>query len=151
MSAAPADIRVDATPQPIDIAAALAAAGAHGAVASFMGHVRADDGVTALTLEAHPVMTLAALETLARAATQRWSLAHVTIHHRIGPMRVGDLIVLVIAASPHRADALAAVAYCIDRLKTDVPLWKCETLAGGGRRWVAPRDSDMARAAGWQA
>ena len=45
-----------------------------GAVATFSGFVRADDGVTQLELEHYPGMTEAALKSLAEAATARWSL-----------------------------------------------------------------------------
>jgi molybdopterin synthase catalytic subunit len=132
-----------------DPGAELAAMGAHGAMASFIGHVRHDDGVTELWLDHHPAMTGAALEQLAEGATQRWPLAAVTIVHRVGALAAGERIVLVAAASAHREAALAACAFLIDRLKTDVPLWKRETLADGSTRWVEPRDGDAARAEGW--
>ena len=137
------------TGAPIDAGAAISAIGAHGAVASFIGHVRADDGVTTLLLDHHPVMTAAALDTLARAAAARWSLDGVTIIHRIGAMAPGDCIVLVATAARHRAAALDACAYCIDRLKTDVPLWKRETRGDGASYWVEPRDGDAARSDSW--
>ena len=123
--------------------------GPSGAVASFIGHVRADDGVTTLTLEHHPQMTERAMIDLARQAEDRWPLEAVTLIHRVGPMTTGDAIVCVIAASPHRAAALEACTYLIDRLKTDVPLWKCETLANGTRRWVEPRAGDTVRTSSW--
>lgn len=123
--------------------------GGHGATASFVGRVRADDGVTELFLEHHPTMTAAAISNLADAAKARWSLDAVTLIHRVGAMAPGEPIVLVLASCAHRAAALAATAYLIDRLKTDVPLWKRETLAGGEQRWVEPREQDDARAAGW--
>ncbi len=135
----------------IDVATELAVhdCGGHGATASFIGRVRGDDGVTELMLEHHPAMTAAALDALATQAQARWSLDGVSVIHRIGEMSPGDVIVLVLASSAHRDAALAATAYLIDRLKTDVPLWKRETLAGGNQRWVEPRANDEARAAGW--
>lgn len=123
--------------------------GKHGATASFIGRVRADDGVTELFLEHHPAMTAAALNQLAETAKDRWALEAVTLIHRVGAMVPGETIVLVLASSAHRDAALAATAFLIDRLKTDVPLWKRETLADGAKRWVEPRANDDARAAGW--
>ena len=143
-------IRTVITARPIDIAVELERLGPAGAVASFIGHVRADDGVATLTLEHHPLMTERALVDLARDAVARWALSAVSLVHRVGPMVTGDAIVIVATASAHRADALAACAFLIDRLKTDVPLWKCETLTDGTRRWVEPRDGDAARAEGWE-
>ncbi len=79
-----------------------------GAVASFTGLVRGDDGVTAIALEHYPAMTEAALRALAETATARWHLAGCTVIHRIGKMAVGEAIVLVATAAPHRAAALEA-------------------------------------------
>ena len=135
----------------IDMATELAVhdRGGHGATASFVGRVRSDDGVTELFLEHHPVMTAAALDALATNAQTRWHLDAVTLVHRVGAITPGEPIVLVLASSAHRDAALAATTYLIDRLKTDVPLWKRETLAGGTQRWVEPRGDDDVRAAGW--
>jgi molybdopterin synthase catalytic subunit len=144
-------IRAAITSTCIDVAAELAAhdAAGHGASASFVGRVRGDGRLTELFLEHHPAMTLAALEQLAASAATRWALNQVTLVHRIGAMVPGDTIVLVLTSSAHRAEALAACAFLIDRLKTDVPLWKRETYADGRSAWVEARASDDARAAGW--
>jgi molybdopterin synthase catalytic subunit len=72
----------------------------------------------------------------------------VRIVHRIGAMTPGERIVFVAATAPHRAAALDACAYCIDRLKTDAPFWKRET-RGGVARWVDARAGDDAAAARW--
>jgi molybdopterin synthase catalytic subunit len=69
--------------------------------------------------------------------------------HRVGAMMPGETIVFVLTSSPHRAEALAACEFLIDRLKTDVMLWKRETFAGGQIRWVEPRESDETRAEKW--
>lgn len=143
--------RVIVSAAPIDVAAEMAAHAAHGhgASASFVGRVRGDGGLTELFLEHHPVMTLAELERLAALAKERWSLAQLTLIHRIGAMVPGETIVIVLASSPHRAAALSATEFLIDRLKTDVPLWKRETFDDGCSAWVEARDSDAARAAVW--
>jgi molybdopterin synthase catalytic subunit len=141
-------IRVLVSPAPIDVAAELAALETSGAVATFTGLVRADDGVAVLELEHYPGATEAALERLAAEARARWSLAAATIVHRVGPMHPGERIVFVGTASPHRAAALAACAFLIDRLKTDAPFWKRETV-GSETRWVEARGSDDTAAARW--
>ena len=133
-------IRTRVSPAPIDIAAEMAAIGPHGAVASFAGHVRVDDGVEALFLDHHPRLTPLALERLAATAKDRWALAAVTIVHRVGLIEAGACIVLTLAAARHRAAAIDANAYCIDRLKTDVPLWKRETLVDGTHRLDIEQD-----------
>ena len=143
-------IRVAVQPGPIDLAAELAAAEANGAgaVASFTGLVRGDDGVTRLELEHYPGMTEAALTALAEEAARRWGLLAVSVVHRVGVMVPGERIVLVAASAPHRAAALEACAFLIDRLKTDAPFWKRET-RGTQAEWVEARDSDAGRAEHW--
>ncbi len=133
-----------------DVAAELAALQVEGvgAVASFTGFVRGDDGVTAIALEHYPAMTQQALQMLAETALSRWGLSGCTVIHRIGKMDVGEPIVLVATASPHRAAALEACTYLIDRLKTDAPFWKKE-FRGANAQWVEAKASDHARAGEW--
>jgi molybdopterin synthase catalytic subunit len=138
--------------EPCDVGAEVAALSANGvgAVASFIGIVRGDGGLTALTLEHYPAMTEAALRALADEAVSRWSLGGVTLHHRVGRLIPGDPIVLVACASAHRQDALEACAFLIDRLKTDAPFWKRESFTDGREVWVEARGSDDAAAARWE-
>ena len=135
---------------PIDLSVELAraeVAGA-GAIATFTGLVRADDGVETMELEHYPGATEAALRVVADTAVARWNLQAATIVHRVGPMGPGERIVFVAATAPHRAAALDACAYLIDRLKTDAPFWKRETRAGAAS-WVEARATDDAAAARW--
>lgn len=144
-------IRVRVQREAIDLATELALAEVAGAggVASFTGLVRADDGVTTLELEHYPGATEAALTRLAEQAAARWHLLAATIVHRVGPMQPGERVVFVAAAAAHRAPALEACAYLIDRLKTDAPFWKRETVAGESR-WVEARAGDADAAARWE-
>jgi molybdopterin synthase catalytic subunit len=120
-----------------------------GAVASFTGICRADDGVTCMTLEHYPGMTERALEALLQEAEARWALTGSSIVHRVGPLVPGDRIVHVACASRHRKDALEACAFLIDRLKTDAPFWKKEERAQGAS-WVEAREGDHAAAEKWR-
>jgi molybdopterin synthase catalytic subunit len=143
-------IRVSVQREAFDIAAeigALEAAGV-GAVATFTGIVRGDDGVTAIELEHYPGMTEASLNDICMAAQERWGLTGCTIIHRVGRMEVGEPIVLVVTASPHRAAALESCAFLIDRLKTDAPFWKREH-RGEVALWVEQKTSDVERGQGW--
>ena len=144
-------IRVLVTDAAIDVAGeldALERAGG-GAVASFTGLVREDSGVEELFLEHYPDATEKALRDLAVEAMQRWSLAAATVIHRVGAMKPGERIVFVGTAAAHRAAALEACAFLIDRLKTDAPFWKRET-RGQDARWVGERDSDRDAADRWK-
>jgi len=144
-------IRVLVTDAAIDVAAeldALERAGG-GAVATFIGLVRDDGGVEELFLEHYPVATEKALSDLVAEAVQRWSLAAATVIHRVGAMAPGARIVFVGTTAAHRAEALEACAFLIDRLKTDAPFWKRET-RGKDARWVGERDSDHHAADRWK-
>lgn len=144
-------IRIAVQREPLDLAelgAALAMGGA-GAVSTFTGYVRADDGVEQLELEHYPGVTERALRDLADLATTRWSLLAATIVHRVGPMGPGEAIVFVGTAAAHRGAAIEACSFLIDRLKTDAPFWKLETV-GGAPRWVEARASDDHAAARWR-
>lgn len=144
-------IRVAVQTGAIDVPAELDIhdAGGHGASASFIGRVRGDNDLTELFLEHHPVLTEAGLAELAHAAADRWALSALTLIHRVGGMAPGETIVLVLASSAHRAEALAGCEFLIDRLKTDVMFWKRETFADGRVAWVEPRDGDQGRAERW--
>jgi molybdopterin synthase catalytic subunit len=124
-----------------------------GAVASFLGIVRGQShgkALRAMTLEHYPGMTERALATIADQAMTRWRLHDCTVIHRIGRLEPGDRIVLAAASSAHRADALEAVQYLIDWLKTEAPFWKQEDFIEGGTTWVAARAEDDAARDRWR-
>ena len=141
--------------QPFDVGAELAALAAGrtdiGAVASFVGLVRAHAGepITAMTLEHYPGMTEKKLAEVEAEAHARWPLQASLIVHRYGRMLPGEPIVLVATASAHRAAALESCAFLIDWLKTQAPFWKLEESAEASR-WVEARDADDEAAARWQ-
>jgi molybdopterin synthase catalytic subunit len=136
------------TDRPIDLSGLLVGLPETGALATFVGRVRGDDGVTELLLEHYPHATERALEAIAAEAAGRWELSEAIIVHRVGAMAPGDAIVFVAAAAGHRQPALDACAFMIDRLKTQAPLWKRET-RGQEHRWVEQRGGDHAAAARW--
>lgn len=147
-------LRVSVQAEPFGIGeethALLAEAGPVGGVGSFLGIVRGGDGLVALCLEHYPGMCEQALTTLAEDAIRRFGLAACTVIHRVGRLPVGEPIVLVLAAAAHRAAALDATRFLIDRLKTAAPFWKAEEFADGRRVWVEARAEDDAAAAGWE-
>jgi molybdopterin synthase catalytic subunit len=122
-----------------------------GAVASFVGLVRdanEGDAVGAMTLEHYPGMTEKSIAEIVGEAQNRWKIAGATVIHRVGTLRPGEQIVLVVVASAHRGDAFEACEFIMDYLKTRAPFWKKEA-TGAGERWVEARASDDAAAARW--
>ena len=127
-----------------------------GAIVTFTGTVRGDNrdaaaGVAAMTLEHYPGMTEDELARVEAEAAARWPLQASLIVHRVGTLRPGDNIVLVVTASAHRQAAFDAAAFLMDYLKTRAPFWKKELDADGRERWVEARESDDAAAERWVA
>lgn len=122
-----------------------------GAVTSFVGLCRSEGGrLAALELEHYPGMAEEEISRVAAEAAERWPLLGLAIVHRYGLMRPGERIVIVAAASSHRAAAFSAAGFLMDYLKTRAPFWKREHLADGTRgEWVAATDSDARAAAAW--
>lgn len=120
-----------------------------GGIASFLGQVRAGDGVEALELRHYAPLTLPGMEGLAAVAQERWPLDGVLVIHRSGVMHPGDPIVVVAAAARHRRDAFAAADFLMDHLKSESWFWKREKV-GGVWRWIEPRPQDYADLKRWQ-
>jgi molybdopterin synthase catalytic subunit len=122
-----------------------------GAVVTFVGLCRDDGGnLAALELEHYPGMAEAEMERVAEEAEARWPLAGVVAIHRFGAIRPGEQIVMVAAASAHRAAAFAAAEMLMDYLKTRAPFWKRAVLTDGSNLgWVAAKEADDAAAGRW--
>ena len=113
-----------------------------GALVSFSGLVRDIDGsLKSMTLEHYPGMTEKALQGVAAQAVERWELQDVLIIHRYGLLRPGEQIMMVAAASKHRAAAFEAADFMMDYLKSRAPFWKKED-TGGQTSWVDARVED---------
>ena len=136
-------------PEDFDVAAALAALGPAGAVVSFTGHVRAEPGLLALTLEHYPAMTEREIARHVEDATTRWPLIGVTVIHRTGRLVPGARIVFVATASAHRRAAFEACEFLMDYLKTRAPFWKREERSDG-TLWVEAKSSDDDAASRWR-
>ena len=137
-----------------EIAALTAGRTDIGGVGCFVGTVRADargkgSKVIGMTLEHYPGMTERAISKIANQAAEKWPLLGCTVIHRVGALRPGENIVLVLAASSHRQAALDATAFLIDWLKTKAPFWKREDFADGDGAWVDAREEDNAAASRW--
>ncbi len=122
-----------------------------GAVASFIGVVRdlnEGDHVAEMTLEHYPGMTEKALEKMVAEARSRWDIYDALVIHRVGTLKPGDQIVLVVVTGSHRGKAFQACEFLMDYLKTRAPFWKKERTPAGAR-WVEARESDDAAADRW--
>jgi MoaE-MoaD fusion protein len=128
------------TPDPLD-ARRLEAAVSHkgaGAICTFTGAVRDNSrgrSVTHLDYEAYAEMATAQMRRIGDEIAERWPEARVAMAHRIGRLEIGEASVVVSVSCPHRAEAIAACKWGIDRLKESVPIWKKEH-AADGTYWI---------------
>jgi molybdopterin synthase catalytic subunit len=134
-----------------EAAALRAGDGGVGAVVAFVGTVRdrsEGSAVSAMELEHYPGMTERAIEAMIDEAQRRFDIRAVRVVHRVGPLALGDQIVLVLVSSAHRDQAFEACEFLMDYLKTQAPFWKKETTPEGSR-WVDARVADDAALARW--
>jgi molybdopterin synthase catalytic subunit len=111
---------------------------AAGGLGVFLGVVRdTDDGrpVESLHYEAHPSAT-GELDRVCAAIAGEYDVVAVAAEHRIDTLVIGDLAVVVAVSARHRAEALTATHALIDRIKSEVPIWKHQRFADGTEEWV---------------
>ncbi|HLM39293.1 MAG TPA: molybdenum cofactor biosynthesis protein MoaE [Microvirga sp.] len=122
-----------------------------GAVVAFTGFCRDEGGrLAALELEHYPGMAEAEIARIAQEAERRWPLLGLTVIHRVGRIRPGEGIVLVLAASAHRRAAFEAAEFLMDYLKTRAPFWKREHLKDGTvGGWVEAKSQDDEATGRW--
>ena len=112
---------------------------AAGATVIFLGTVRDhndDCAVSGIYYEAYITMAEEAMAKIEADAIKRWNLKRFAAVHRIGDLKVGDVSVAVAVSSEHRAEAFEAGRYAIDRIKTEVPIWKKEVTNDKGPVWA---------------
>ena len=107
-----------------------------GAVVSFAGtvrdHAEGRPGVTSLEYEAYEEQVTPRLRALAAEARRCWpGIGRLVVLHRTGALDVTEAAVLVVVSAPHRSEAFDAARWCIDTVKSTVPMWKRETWEGG--------------------
>jgi molybdopterin synthase catalytic subunit len=120
-----------------------------GAVATFTGIARAEEGsTTILELEAYPGFTEAQIGQIADQARARFGLHDLAILHRVGKIAPGEPIVFVATAAGHRRAAFEACDFLMDYLKSRAPFWKKEH-GPAGPRWIEPTAQDHADRERW--
>ncbi|HXM56008.1 MAG TPA: molybdopterin converting factor subunit 1 [Candidatus Dormibacteraeota bacterium] len=133
-------VLIELTTEPLDarrLEAAVADPGA-GAICTFTGVVRDNsrgESVTHLEYEAYGGMAERQMAGIADEIAERWPDARVAMAHRTGSLEIGEASVVVSVSCPHRAEAIAACKWGIDRLKESVPIWKKE-FARSGAVWI---------------
>jgi molybdopterin synthase catalytic subunit len=130
----------------VDAALAMVAHEGAGAVAVFLGTVRAESEgrpVTRLEYEAYPSMACVEMERIRAEIEAEIGGVRLAALHRVGSLAVGEVAVVCAASAPHRSEAFLACRLMIDRLKERVPIWKREH-GPDGPYWVGWEDARCA-------
>jgi len=122
------DKQITFTTGPIVIPPAALPSREIGACVEFQGIVREleqGQALAGLHYEAHESMARRHLERIFEELCAVHPCAAVTFIHRLGWVPVGQASLFVRVLSSHRGEALRFLADAIDRMKADVPIWKC--------------------------
>jgi molybdopterin synthase catalytic subunit len=109
-----------------------------GAVVLFSGETRDHSHgkpVWYLEYEAHPSMAAKMIRAILQEAIDRWGLHFAIAQHRTGQVNISESAVVIVTGAPHRSEAYAASRFIIDKIKHEVPIWKCEHFTDGTKVW----------------
>ncbi len=118
-----------------------------GAHEIFLGQVRADavvraddhppdTSVTAIEYTAYRDMALERMTAIREEAFAKWpSITCMHVHHSLGVVKAGELCFMVFASAAHRIAAREAVAWLVDRIKAELPIFGKEILTDSTGVW----------------
>ncbi|RHY33654.1 hypothetical protein DYB32_007970 [Aphanomyces invadans] len=110
-----------------------------GGISSFIGTTRdtfQGKKVVHLEYEGYVPMAEKELRAICTSIRTSWpGVVGIALLHRLGVVAVKEASVVIAVSSPHRREALEAVAFAIDTLKARVPIWKLEKYEGDDRMW----------------
>ena len=102
-----------------------------GGVCTFEGLTRPEHHpehgeLVCLRYEAAEPLATRRMKILATEIARHHELHHIQIEHAIGEVAVGEASVRIITIADHREAAFTACRESIDRLKSEIPIWKQE-------------------------
>ncbi|KAA0193889.1 hypothetical protein HAZT_HAZT010098 [Hyalella azteca] len=109
-----------------------------GAISLFVGTTRdvfENKTVVSLEYEAYEVMAQKEMKKLADEVRKQFPVENILIIHRLGNVKVCEASIIVGVSSVHRAEAMAATTFIMDRIKARVPVWKKEVYSDGTKNW----------------
>lgn len=131
------------TPDPIETAPLVSRAqqDSDGAVVVFECRVRnrnQGQPVRCLEYKCDEAETIRALARLGADLAEHHEISRIAIVPRLGKVPVGEARVVIVVAAAHRKPAFAAAMEAMDRLKSDVAIWKKEYFEDGTVRPEGP-------------
>ena len=109
-----------------------------GGITTFLGTGRElskGQNIAQLNFEHYPKMAEKKLEEIRQQAIKDHGIIDMSIIHRIGPIEIGENIVLIVAVGEHRKETFVACEWATAELKRVTPIWKRETTTHG-EVWV---------------
>jgi molybdopterin synthase catalytic subunit len=101
------------------------------------GQARSDNAkVAAIEYTAYRDMALERMTAIREEAFAKWpSMTCLHVHHSLGIIPAGQLCFMVFASAPHRVAAREAVAWVVDRIKAELPIFGREVLSDSTHLW----------------
>ena len=94
--------------------------------------------VRCLECDCYEEMALRPMVELGTDLAHRHEISRLAIVHRLGEVPVGEARVVIVVAAAHRKPAFAVAMEAMDRLKSDVAIWKKEYFEDGAVRAEEP-------------
>lgn len=109
-----------------------------GAVVTFSGIVRDHDHgrhVKKLNYMAHPTA-----DEVVRSVTEEIAalsgVRAIAVQHRVGELEIGDIALGCAVAADHRQEAFETCSLLVERIKSELPVWKHQIFEDGTDEWV---------------
>jgi molybdopterin synthase catalytic subunit len=110
-----------------------------GAYSLFLGQVRSDetDGSRVASIEytSYSEMALKKFHEIQASLFEKYQLTAFNVNHSIGEVKAGEICLLVMAASEHRAEAIAACSEAVELVKSELPAWGKLILENATAQW----------------
>lgn len=111
----------------------------------FLGQVRADmingKQVEAIEYTSHVEMALETMTKIREDIFAQYDLTCMHVHHSLGVIKAGEICLFVFTSSKHRKAAIEACTACVERIKSELPVWGKEIFEGEGYQWKINQSS----------
>lgn len=98
-----------------------------GSVIRFNGCIRNienENKITGIFYECYHEMAVSEFNRLANSTIEKFKIESILCIHRTGFIPVGESAIYLEIHSKHRQESFEAMAWFMDKLKVDVPIWK---------------------------
>lgn len=101
--------------------------GKAGAVVEFSGMVREEENgqtIAGLDYEAYSAMALKSMRNILESLAKSHPCLEARVMHRVGTVPTSEAAIKIVLWARHRTEAFGLLAAFMDRLKSEVPIWK---------------------------